>query len=442
MSRLIDMIDAVEAGKNVFEDIIQNGDCCDFVVDEIYGSNVAEQDMALPGNRIAAGDNLKYMEYMIKKRGLNGKLQLIYADPPFFSNGKYQASVRIESELLGRSPLIKTGAYDDTWDGDFCQYLKMLAVRFYMMKELLSDTGCLCVHLDWHAVHYVKVILDEIFGENNFVNEIIWTYKSGGATKRSFARKHDTILFYSKTDKYTFNPQSEKSYNRGLKPYRFKGVEEYQDDIGWYTVVNMKDVWNIDMVGRTSAERTGYATQKPEKLLERVVKACSNEGDLCADFFAGSGTLGAVCGKLNRGWILCDNGDVATSDQIYRMAGCGYEFAVERIHDEYAEKSYTTAEAFVRAKEGELVLADLQMDIKMLCCSSDKIVENYYSLDRLSMVRFWGADTDYDGRIFRINNITEQKSKKIQIKNNSGHQRIAVVGYNVFGGRFTAEVII
>ena len=106
--------------------------------------------------------------------------------------------------------------------------------------------------------------------EKNFVNEIIWTYKSGGSSKKHFARKHDTILVYSKTDKYYLSLPKEKSYNRGLKPYRFKGVEEFQDETGWYTMVNMKDVWNIDMVGRTSAERTGYATQKPEALLSSL----------------------------------------------------------------------------------------------------------------------------------------------------------------------------
>lgn len=103
--------------------------------------------------------------------------------------------------------------------------------------------------------------MDEIFGEDNFVNEIIWHYKSGGSGKRHFSRKHDTILVYSKTKKYYFLPDKEKSYNRGFKPYRFKGVKEYKDDMGWYTMVTMKDVWNVDMVGRTSSERTGYATQ-------------------------------------------------------------------------------------------------------------------------------------------------------------------------------------
>ena len=162
----------------------------------------------------------------------------------------------------------------------------MLCIRFYMMRDLLADEGCLWVHLDWHIVHYVKVLLDEIFGQKNFINEIIWNYKSGGSSKRHYARKHDTLLFYAKSPKYYFEAQKEKSYNRGYKPYRFKGVREYRDETGWYTMVNMKDVWQIDMVGRTSAERTGYATQKPEALLTRILESCTREGDIVCDFSA------------------------------------------------------------------------------------------------------------------------------------------------------------
>ena len=161
----------------------------------------------------------------------------------------------------------------------------MLASRLLLMRELLSDDGVLCLHLDWHASHYARVLLDEIFGSENFVNEIIWNYKSGGSTNKRFSRKHDNILIYSRTKKFKFRPQKEKSYNRGFKPYRFKGVEEFQDDIGWYTMVNMKDVWSIDMVGRTSAERTGYATQKPKQLINRIIEAFTDEGDIVADVF-------------------------------------------------------------------------------------------------------------------------------------------------------------
>jgi hypothetical protein len=135
-------------------------------------------------------------------------------------------------------PTIKPMAYDDHWKTGMEEYLKMLCVRFFLIKDLLSDEGCFWVHLDWHVVHYVKILLDEIFGEDNFVNEIIWNYKSGGTGKRNFSRKHDTLLFYSKSKKYYFNPLQEKSYNRGFKPYRFKGVQEYEDELGWYTEFN------------------------------------------------------------------------------------------------------------------------------------------------------------------------------------------------------------
>ena len=110
------------------------------------------------------------------------------------------------------------------------------------MRELVSDTGYVCIHLDWHVVHYAKVMMDAIFGEEYFVNEIIWTYKSGGSTKRFFSRKHDTLLLYRKTDKNYFKAQTQKSYNRELRPYNFESVKEYRDEKGWYTLVNMKDV--------------------------------------------------------------------------------------------------------------------------------------------------------------------------------------------------------
>ena len=149
--------------------------------------------------------------------------------------------------------------------------------------------------------------MDAIFGEEYFVNEIIWTYKSGGSTKRFFSRKHDTLLLYRKTDKNYFKAQTQKSYNRELRPYNFESVKEYRDEKGWYTLVNMKDVWEIDMVGRTSGERTGYATQKPENLIRRLLESCSRPGDICADFFGGSGVLAKVAADMKRDFISCDN---------------------------------------------------------------------------------------------------------------------------------------
>jgi len=229
-------------------------------------------------------DNLKLIESLPKE-----SIDFIYIDPPYYTR---------ESQ----------GSYSDTWES-LDAYIDFLRQRITAMKPLLKQTGLIAVQLDWHAVHYVKVMMDTVFGYNNFVNELIWAYKSGGATKRSYARKHDTILVYSKTKDYYFLPQKEKSYNRGLKPYHFKGVEEFQDETGWYTLVNHKDVLNFDMVGRTSSERTGYATQKPEKLLEMLVNSFAPKGGMVADFFAGSGTTAVAAFRNDCDFILCDEQD-------------------------------------------------------------------------------------------------------------------------------------
>lgn len=241
------------------------------------------------------GDNLKVMQSLPE-----GSIDFIYLDPPFFSESDYYSG-----KLSGRKK-----NFEDRWSG-IDDYLGFLAPRLIEMKRLLNASGLIAVHLDWHAVHYVRVLMDEIFGYRNFVNEIIWCYKSGGAGKRSFSRKHDNILLYGKTKEYYFAPQKEKSYNRGLKPYHFKGVEEFKDDTGWYTLVNRKDILNIDMVGRTSSERTGYATQKPVELLKAIMLSCCPIGGLAADFFAGSGTLGAAALELGCDFILCDDSDDA-----------------------------------------------------------------------------------------------------------------------------------
>lgn len=178
--------------------------------------------------------------------------------------------------------------------------------RILEMYRILKPTGSIYLHMDFRINHWVRCILDDIFGYENFQNEIIWCYKSGGSTKKRWNRKHDNILFYSKTDNFTFNSQKEKSYNRELKPYRFKNVEEFKDEIGWFTLVNAKDYWNIDMVGRSSKYRTGYATQKPNELLEKIIQASSNNGDIVADFFCGSGTTLEVAKYLDRHYIGCD----------------------------------------------------------------------------------------------------------------------------------------
>ena len=156
------------------------------------------------GNLLCHGDNKAFMKTLLDERQMAGKIQMIYIDPPFFSKSNYDAVVKAGDTN------IKHLAYGDKWEKGLSEYLKMLAVRLYLMKDLLADDGLIWLHLDWHVVHYAKVIMDEVFGEKNFVNEIIWTYKSGGTSKKHFARKHDTILVYAKSGKYRFYPLQEK----------------------------------------------------------------------------------------------------------------------------------------------------------------------------------------------------------------------------------------
>ncbi len=260
------------------------------------------------------GDNLEFMKLLLSNE-FAGKVQLIYIDPPFFSKAKYDANIGYKGNEF------KDTAYTDCFSGGISEYIKMLAIRLFCIFELLSDTGSVWVHLDWHAAHYIKIVMDEIFGKENFVNEIIWAYKSGGSGKRSFSKKHDTLLFYSKNGNYYLDIPKEKSYNRGLSPYRFKNVKEYEDETGWYTLVNMKDVWSINMLGRTAKERTGYRTQKPEALMCRIIESCSQKGELCIDFFSGSGSFAVACEKLDRKWFASDFGDLAGAVMRKRCLG-------------------------------------------------------------------------------------------------------------------------
>ena len=444
MSRINDVVKALSQSRRIYQRIMKRKRYTHFYTNEIYSPGVTEHGASdvFPENTLASCDNLKYMEYLLKEKDMAGKIQLIYVDPPFFSNSKYQVSVRLESDSLGKSPAIRTGAYDDTWEDSLQQYLTMLGVRFMLMKDLLADTGCIWVHLDWHSSHYMKILLDEIFGYENFINEVAWNYKSGGASKRSFARKHDTLLFYCKTNKYKFYPLREKSYNRGMKPYRFKDVEEFQDDLGWYTMVNMKDVWTIDMVGRTSRERTGYATQKPEKLLERIVEACSDEGDICADFFSGSGTLGVVAEKMGRRWIMCDEGEVSAANQIKRLVAGKKEdngrfgaFAVIR-HEKDPDEALSR---LVRCNEdmGCLRINDYVPDVLKLSDADEEIALKYLHDDSRSCIDFWSVDPDYDGHVHRAGEIIGGRDFCTLPDG-----RLHVIGYDVFGNRFCWEKIV
>lgn len=378
-------------------------------VDEYFSQDNIDSKNNNLDNRFIYGDNLYIMKALLDEKDpccMKGKVDLIYIDPPFHTQSNYKAKIKLPLE--NDTVTIEKFAYSDTWDEGMVSYLSMMYPRLLLMKELLSDVGSIYVHLDWHTVHYVKLLMDEVFGNDMFLNEIIWSYKSGGVSKKYFARKHDTILLYSKTNDYIFYPQKEKSYNRGLKPYRFKGVKEYEDDLGWHTFVNMKDVWNIDMVVRTSGERIGFDTQKPEELLERIILTSTNENSIVADFFAGSGTTAAVAEKYNRKWLLTDLGMASYVTTTKRLLEMGANsFVTERIvkttskkgklileHVDCNVKSNNTI-IYIRFKGYDIDVDDIPLGEK------DKaIVLKVLEKNSLALIDFISIDFDYNGENF------------------------------------------
>lgn len=277
-------------------------------------------------NRLVYGDNLLTMQALLAGDpqtglpSLRGKVDLIYIDPPFDSKADYRTKVKLPGVDLQQKPtVVEQFAYADTWEEGTISYLKMIYKRLVLMKELLSSNGCIYVHIDWHVGPYVKTILDDIFGKENFVNEIVWSYSWGIRTDSRWNRKHDTIYMYSKSAKnIKFNANevleerqvSESTANR----LKYKGalIKDGNKGRGDSELALPSDVWYIATINGMAKERLNYATQKPEALLERIIKASSNEGDLVCDFFGGSGTTAAVAEKLGRRWITCDIGKPAS----------------------------------------------------------------------------------------------------------------------------------
>lgn len=258
-------------------------------------------------NKLFWGENLEVLYYLLNE--FEEKIDLIYIDPPFYSGVNYEINIEENGNAYD------TIAYLDRWNNDLDSYLQMLYERIIIFKKLLSKTGLILIHLDWHASHYIKLIMDEIFGQSNFINNIVWYYYNKySAGKKSLPRAHDDILVYSKSNKYTFNELRipRKKPRKQLKRQMVNGVlKNAKDENGhviYRTVIDKKmdDVWKIPCMQPASKEWTGFPTQKHHELLERIIKIGSNEGDIIADFFCGSGTTLLTAEKLNRRWIGCD----------------------------------------------------------------------------------------------------------------------------------------
>lgn len=344
-------------------------------------------------NRLIWGDNLLAMQALLAQ-GYEGKINLIYIDPPFWTGENYYANFTIEGKQFTKEPsVIERLAYKDIWAGGIDSFLDMLYPRLQLMKRLLAENGSIYVHCDWHVGHYIKIIMDEIFGRENFRNEIVWRKLTAAkAQSKFFSNVKDNIFLYTKTEKVIFNPQfiesskDDKNYpyveektgrmygsfdltQKGSGPPRYFGdkllypppgkhwiwsqekinkaleegrifftssglprVKRYLDEKkGNY----LGDLWIDDEVKpltANSSERIGFPTQKPEKLLERIIKASSNEGDLVADFFCGSGTTLTVAERLGRRWTGVDFSKVAIQVARNRLVNMDAKpFLVENI---------------------------------------------------------------------------------------------------------------
>ena len=268
-------------------------------------------------NKIFWGDNLQVMSHMLKE--YRGRITLIYIDPPFDSKADYKRKVEIRGvgETLSDRTSFEEKQYGDIWSND--EYLQFMYERFILMRELLSDNGSIYVHCDYHRSHYLRIILDEVFGHDNFQNEIIWCYTGASQTKSKFTSKHDTILCYHKSAGAVFNwqevliPYSEETIartNRGAGSSGLYGENDAESKHKNRLSKGGKvpeDWWtDLPRIQGNGLEKVGYPTQKPESVLERIIKASSNVGDFVFDPFMGSGTTQAVAMKLGRRFIGAD----------------------------------------------------------------------------------------------------------------------------------------
>ena len=364
-------------------------------------------------NRLIYGDNLLAISALLAgdefSEGLRGKVDLIYIDPPFDSKADYRTTIKLPSVDIEQKPtVIEQFAYSDTWSDGSASYLAMIVPRLILMKELLKNEGSIFVHLDWHIGHYAKIILDEIFGKENFRNEIIWKRKGGSANpSNKLGVVTDSIFWYSKSDVCTVNPifvkdsaetkkyiaerfnntdENGRSYMKSpiVSPnprpnltYEYKGYKPPKN--GWSINLELMEQWDregklyfppqergdriyrkiyldeyegqpiqnlwtdVFVINPVANERLDFDTQKPEALLERIIKMGSKEGDLVADFFGGSGTTASVAERLGRRWITSDLGKPAYMVMRKRLIDMDAEpFLCQTIGDYQVETVKST----------------------------------------------------------------------------------------------------
>lgn len=349
------------------------------VVDSLVYPQGAGYPDVQPENSLACGDNLEVMSAWLPE--WEGRINLIYADPPFFTNRHYPARIgRGEDSRRPQDWRLGEG-YADSWV-TLDEYLDMLYPRLHMMHRLLSPSGTLYLHLDWHANAYARLLLDEIFGPERLLNEIVWTYHGPSPIRSAFNRKHDTILVYTKSSTYTFNADAVR------QPYDANTVKTFEASTkaGFGKVPDLErgkvpeDWWYFPVVARLHNERTGYPTQKPAALLERIIQASSKPGDVVADFFCGSGTTLAVAARLDRRFL-------------------GSDIAWRAIHTTQARLVHQGCRAFqiLHLLDHPVPQQEVASPYPFQPQGQNLVLDASGILD----VNYWEVDPNWDGRVFR-----------------------------------------
>ena len=297
----------------------------------------AQPDFFTPGgrqlrgwsNKLIWGDNRLILSALTngplrEEIEKEGGIKLIYIDPPFDVGADFSMKIEIGDDSFTKQPnVLEEIAYRDTWGKGTDSFIAMIYERLQLMHDLLADDGSIYVHCDWRVNAYIRLVLDEVFGKDNFRNEVIWNYTGPSAPgQKQFSRKHDNLFFFSKTNSWIFNGNDIRIPYHETTAGKFKSegtgfVGGKEADLSKGKLP--EDWWYLPIVSRIRTEILGYPTQKPEAMLERIIKASSNEGDIVADFFVGSGTTAAVAEKLGRKWIASDLGKFAVHTTRKRM---------------------------------------------------------------------------------------------------------------------------
>ncbi len=379
-----------------------------------------------PANRLIHGDNLPVMQALVDE-GLTGSVDLIYGDPPFESNRHYHARLTVPDGNGGH--LLEPLAYTDRWEGGLEGYLRFMTPRLMLMHRLLKETGSLYLHVDSRISHYLKLILDGIFGRENFRNEIVWQRDSAGkgakGTARQWSRENDHILFYSKAESCYFRPvYRDELTETQLREYiyqdpdgrRFKKVQlgdysqasitrlreenrihttstgreykkYYLDEARFPVGSNWTDIVNLS---KGQVEQSGYPTQKPEKLLSRIIRASCPEDGLVADFFCGAGTAGVAASRLGRPWIMVDAGAPAMTLCRQRLAEAETAYRYESLRAAPAGETLGLSGAR-NAERLEITLSSYT--------AGHPVME--VAITPLDLLSYWSVDPAYDGKTFR-----------------------------------------